>query len=265
MNNNINIEEEVFCLNFELSTLSKLILKTEAERWVFNFMNSYIEEEHLMRYKHVINKIENKIVLDIACGSGYGSYYLAVEGNPQNIIGVDLDQKAIRYGNYRYNHNKINRIIADATQFKYENKFEIIVCFETIEHIENYKSLLNNLNLLLSENGTLYISTPIVAKTTNNCFNPHHIIEWNMKDFNSLITEYFKVENIYIQNVRYYKKPESLIKRLINKLKRIIQNKDIYIKEEPNNANLILYSTIDSNSKIISGYQILECSKINII
>ncbi len=71
------LREEVFCLNFELRTISGLLLRSEVERWIPGFIWSWVEAEHMARYEYACSWVTGKKVLDVACGSGYGSYLMA--------------------------------------------------------------------------------------------------------------------------------------------------------------------------------------------
>ncbi len=259
--NNTEINEEIFCLNFELKTLAELYCYNDAERWVYKFMSKNIENEHLKRYQYVLQFVKNKNVLDIACGAGYGSYLLAAEGNANSVIGVDMDADAIRYGNHRYKNDKIVRHIADATHFTHSIKFDVIVCFETIEHIKDYQGLINNLYNNLNVGGLLLISSPITKITNTNPNNPYHVIEWNFYDFQNLFLEKFKVKEILLQNIILNRFRMNVIFKLVNKVFRylgfsnlisnIVQGKDFEVYTNQYNMNLC-----------DSGYQMLVLEKL---
>ncbi len=216
-------EEEIFSLNYEIKALSEITLRNESERWIPGFLYKVTEEEHLARYDFAKKFVDNKNVLDIACGSGFGSYILATQGNAKKVIGVDLDKNAIRYGNHRFKNNKITRFVEDAVKFKYSEKFDCIISFETVEHIEKYENFLNNLNDNLSSDGTLIISTPIRKETSTNLENPYHVIEWSINDFILLLEKNFIVEKTLYQNIStketYYEK-RSLKRRAFDYLRR---------------------------------------------
>lgn len=223
MNTKNQLEEEIFCLKYELNTFAEGVLHTSGERWVKGFLLHTTEKQHQDRYDFVCNYVNNKNVLDIACGSGFGSYLMATKGNAKSIVSVDLDPDALRYAAHRHNHDNISHICEDATKFNSEKKFDVIVSFETIEHIPNYSDFVKNLNNLLIENGTLVISTPINKKTTTELRNPYHVIEWSFEDFHNLFKDKFKIEAIYLQNAAFTKNHIPLV-RAKNFVKSIALN-----------------------------------------
>lgn len=249
------IEEEVFCLKFELDALAKHTLFNDHERWVHGFMNIYGEELHLSRYKFATKYIEHKLVLDIAGGCGYGTYYLASEGNPVKVDSVDLNSDSVCYGNYRYPHEKINRMVDNAETFVKEDFYDVVVSFETVEHLNNYRMFLENIYTSLKTNGTLIISTPVANVTSKNNENQYHVIEWSFDDFQRLIREKFIIEEVYVQNITEKKDLiNTFLKRVINKISPNRFKKEF-------NSELVKYSNQFEPKNIISGFQILVCTR----
>lgn len=254
-------EEEIFSLNYEVKALSEITLRNESERWIPGFLYKVTEDEHLARYEFAKQFVYNKNVLDIACGSGYGSYILATQGEAKKVIGVDLDKNAIRYGNHRFANSKITRFADDAVKFKYSEKFDYIISFETVEHIPNYKDFLINLHDNLEKDGTLIISTPVRAETSTNLENPYHVIEWSINDFISLLEDNFVVERRLYQNITlkesYFEK-RGIKKKSIDFIKRIkpvLKYKNSYIEGITED-----FSKLELE-KLYSGYIICVCKK----
>ena len=251
----MKLEDELFCLQFELEAMANLVIHNRAERWVYKYMFNDIEQEHLARYKFAIGFTSGKEVLDVACGSGYGSYLLATEGNAAKVQGFDLDESAIRYGNYRYGHPNVNRAVKNVLELSPELKFDVVVSFETIEHIPDYRLFLKKMKVALKSDGILMISTPIVESTSTKCTNPHHVIEWSFNDFKELVSEYFIIKDTYVQSVEM--KTDNPRTTLLQKiLRRLLGNKNPKIKERPVFEKFCNQYKIED---IKSGYQVLVC------
>jgi len=255
----LTAEEELFCIKYELNALANLLVRNEAERWVKGFLHPKYEHEHLLRYKYASRFVKDKTVLDIACGTGYGSFMLAEEGEAREVVGVDLDSEAIRYASLRYSHPHVNRYHGNARTFKGDKLYDIIISFETIEHIEDYKGFLNNLYSNLAEDGLLILSTPLQKRTVlAPQHNPYHVIEWSYEDFISLVEPDFTVLNVKFQNILVKGKypAYNLKNRLLNKLgiKNYTKTPDQFYK------GLSEKSQIDI-TEIDSGYIIVELQK----
>jgi len=263
MSNNRNpplsVEEEFFCVKFELKALSNLTIKGEAERWVPGYIWPINEKEHISRYELAANYVRDKKVLDIACGSGYGSYLLAKKGGAVEVLGCDLDSEAIRYGDLRYFHQNVSRSIQDAEQFNVTNQYDVAISFETIEHLDNYTLFLQNVHNSLKTNGILIISTPIVDKTHTKCYNPYHKIEWSFNDFQKLISHFFTIQETYIQSLRWKEKKRNRVERFAMRVLNRIRNSSNSVPEV--NPFPELYSG-KNESNIKEGYQIIICKKI---
>lgn len=260
INDNI-LKEEIFCLQYEMKALADIAIRKESERWIPGFLYKVTEEEHLERYDFVSKYVKDKTVLDIACGSGFGSYIMATKGRAKHVIGVDLDKDAIRYGKHKFQNKKIERFADNAVEFQYSEKFDCAVSFETIEHIPNYLDFLNNLHHNLHTEGQLIISTPVRAKTTHKPINPYHVIEWSFEDFLKLLEPLFSVDKILVQNINlnidYFAK-RTLIRRVKDKLKGVPPA--INTRNEYHSGIFEDYSKFDM-SKIDSGYIICICKK----
>ena len=89
--------------------------------------------EHIARYKFACRFCKDKEVLDAACGSGYGAKIL--QGVANSVEGVDIDRKTIEYARERY--PDIDFYICDLNKGFPCGFYDVIVSFETIEHLSN--------------------------------------------------------------------------------------------------------------------------------
>lgn len=93
--------------------------------------------DHLQRYHFFASLAKNKVVLDAACGAGYGSNILA-ESGAQKVYGIDIDKEMILKNKQRYPNPKITFISLPCEEIdKLPEKFDVIVSFETVEHLAN--------------------------------------------------------------------------------------------------------------------------------
>ena len=192
--------EELFCIKFELDTLSEVTLKNEAERWIPGFIHEITEHDHVQRYHLAAEYTKGRSVLDFACGAGKGSFILATKGEAKHVTGCDIETNSIRYAKHRNCQDNIEFEVQDAEKYRNENYFDIVISFETIEHLKNYKAFLENIKISLKPGGIFIVSTPISAKSLDlKPHNPYHIQEWGYLEFQSLLSEYFVIEKKYLQ------------------------------------------------------------------
>lgn len=158
---------------------------------------SETEPSHLARYQFTLNFINNNDhVLDIPCGSGYGSNLLSTKA--KEVTGMDIHSGAIQHANEFFHNDKINFLVADMQNLKkyFTNteKFDLIVSFEGIEHIIEQSKFLADVSKLLNKNGHLIISTPRKPHGS-----PYHTVEFSLESFREILSKDFIIEKIFGQ------------------------------------------------------------------
>ena len=116
--------------------------------------------EHWHRYAFARNLAANKRVLDAACGEGYGSALLADVA--AEVTGVDIDPTSVAHACARYAAKAhLRYVCADATTLPFPDRaFDLIVSFETLEHLAAQEKLIAGFARVLADDGLLLISSP---------------------------------------------------------------------------------------------------------
>lgn len=164
-----------------------------GERMVLGTNNYELEIEHLNRYHFGAQFVKDKRVLDVACGTGYGSAILAE--NAAFVEGIDISREAIDYAISNYSTHNIRFTQASVDKLPYpDNYFDVVISFETIEHVDGATQVncLNEIKRVLVEDGILVISTPNHDIYKEKGENQFHIKELNYTEFNRLLMDYFK-------------------------------------------------------------------------
>ena len=169
-------------------------------------MPRWVREQHLLRYEWACGMAASRAVLDIACGSGYGSAMLLAAG-ATSVIGADVDPLAVRLARTRYEVSGLRFEQADATRLAYDDAtFDMVVSFETIEHIRDDASYLYEVRRVLRDDGLFLCSTlnrtVMNPKRTINdgSFNQHHVREYDEGEFLELLSGYFSQVQILGQS-----------------------------------------------------------------
>ncbi|MEO6171490.1 MAG: class I SAM-dependent methyltransferase [Arenimonas sp.] len=163
-----------------------------------------ISYEHWHRYAFALSMVAGKQVLDAACGEGFGADMLASKA--ANVVAIDIDESSIEHANKRYgSKDNLSFRKADVTQLDAlpDNSIDVIVSFETLEHVVEHDRMLEGFRRILRDDGVLLISTPDKKNYTDatGTVNPHHVRELYYDQFADLLERYFGAKKIYTQKL----------------------------------------------------------------
>jgi len=174
-----------------------------GERVIPGQVNDDLWAEHLARYAYSARLAANTRVLDIGCGTGYGTAELAQHA--QHATGVDLARDAIAYAQQHYPLPNTTFLAASATALPFPNaSFDLITAFEVIEHLENWHDLLTEARRLLHPDGVFLVSTPnklyYGESRADQGPNPFHTHEFPFAEFRDALAAVFPHVEILLQN-----------------------------------------------------------------
>ncbi len=164
---------------------------------------SFVFSRHKFAYKSIQKYVKDKTVIDIGCGTGYGSYILAEQA--KTVLGIDNNIEAITYCKHQFSASNIDYIQMDGSSLKLNQQFDIAVTFQAIEHFVDLDGFIDQLKHVVKPNGTIYISTPNVRKSQKETSkNPYHFNDMNYTQFKRLISG--KFTNFELMGVAYASK-----------------------------------------------------------
>lgn len=205
-------EQRISSLEWRLSQLEKtldFVAGDERSRWLYAnraermdasvpFFDEGRRRFHLERYRFAAQYVEGKEVADVACGTGYGTELLCADGKAARAVGVDIDAEAVDYATAVHGRDEARYVCvsADRTGLPDES-FDVVVSFETIEHVPDDLTLLDEFSRLLRPGGTLVCSTPNQWPLE---LAEHHVRVYDHSSFKTLLERCFAVESLYNQN-----------------------------------------------------------------
>lgn len=161
-----------------------------------SFPMIFIGAPHWARYRWAAQFCRGKCVVDIACGSGYGTSYLAQVA--QQAIGIDHDRSVIEYCRRTYPTARF--YCADAQCFKLTQPVDVIVSMETIEHLPSPERFLERVCAALRSDGIFLCSTPLTGVVPQS---PHHVREYTAEEFQAMLQHYFAEVSLQFQTMRW--------------------------------------------------------------
>lgn len=167
--------------------------------------------EHIARYEFARQFAKGR-VLDIACGSGYGSELLCT-GNDglDEIVGIDISEESIEYAKEHYSYSNTSYYVDDALNrnlHRVYGQFDTVISFETIEHFEGDKVFVENIHNLLKPGGKFIVSTPFGRGKGEPCTCPFHVYQYREEEFLEVLSP-FKSLEMYNQSSEVIEIPKA--------------------------------------------------------
>ncbi len=160
--------------------------------------------EHWHRYAFARRLVAGKSVLDLACGEGYGSHLLAEVA--AHVTGVDIATDAIDHARDRYQRDNLKYVRGEATAIPLpDDCVDVVVSFETLEHLEPQAQMLAEFQRVLRPDGFLLISTPDkrVYSDEAGFDNEYHVKELYREEFEALLSTRFPAFDMYGQKLLF--------------------------------------------------------------
>src|ERR1035437_5161373 len=130
-----------------------------GERLIPGEVDIDLLNEHMARYHFAVRLARGKRVLDAGCGAGYGSAELADVA--ESVFAIDIAPEAVAYARAHYAIRNLAFEQASCTELPYaDGAFDLVVAFEVIEHLENWRDFLQEVRRVLAPAGQLIVSTP---------------------------------------------------------------------------------------------------------
>lgn len=179
------------------------MLEFTGERVVPGQVDVDLWNEHLARYLFAARLARRRRVLDIGCGAGYGSSELAHAA--ALVTGLDLSPEAVALARSSYAAANLQFLAASATSIPFSSaSFDLITCFEVIEHIHDWQLLLDEARRLLAPGGQFIVSTPNKSYYAESRAqigpNPFHVHEFEYEEFKAALESTFPSVTLYVQN-----------------------------------------------------------------
>jgi 2-polyprenyl-3-methyl-5-hydroxy-6-metoxy-1,4-benzoquinol methylase len=168
------------------------------ERFVPESMGGeLLAAEHLARYEWAAGLAPGRRVLDAGCGTGYGAEMLAAAG-AASVVGVDTAAAVVEAARARANE-RIAFERADVARLPHaDGSFDLVTCFEVIEHVPDPGAVLGELRRVLAPDGVLAVSSPNADRYAPG--NPHHVREFTTSEFRALLAEAFPAVRLLAQH-----------------------------------------------------------------
>ena len=143
------------------------------EWWDVNGKFKPLHQFNPIRIEYILNQISNHFklnrndnlslkgirILDIGCGGGLISEPLSRLG--AKVTGIDASEQNIKIAKIHSAKSKlnINYMCTSPENLEMDNKFDVILNMEIIEHVENIDYFLKSCSKLLKKGGIMFVAT----------------------------------------------------------------------------------------------------------
>ncbi|WP_193310624.1 bifunctional 2-polyprenyl-6-hydroxyphenol methylase/3-demethylubiquinol 3-O-methyltransferase UbiG [Halorubrum halophilum] len=149
-------------------------------------------------------------VLDVACGTGYGYSIFNKANQTINYISGDISSRALQYA--RKYHTGASYTQVSAEELPYQmNEFDIIVGFETLEHLSSPTKYLEEIKRISKPTAEIFLSVPynqdLDIRSESDVKSYPHLHKFKMGGFKETLEEHFNAESITYYRQTY---PEQI-------------------------------------------------------
>jgi SAM-dependent methyltransferase len=157
-------------------------------------------DAHIVRYDWASKFIRpNDVVLDAACGLGYGTHVMRHLSEASRLHAIDGSTWAIDYANTSFGRDNVEYtggFLPDALSRFEDASIDLIVSFETLEHVSDPTRLLEAFHRVLRPGGRIIVSIPNDwSDETGEDPNPHHLHVYTYERLTRELASGFTIEH----------------------------------------------------------------------
>lgn len=119
---------------------------------------------HKKFYIFAAQFVEDKTVVDVGCGTGYGCEILKGVGRAKEVFGCDISRHALRYARSHFGESTIFSLQSATDLRAYKtNQFDAGIMSEVLEHVKEYameRTAIAQMKRIVREAGLIVIATP---------------------------------------------------------------------------------------------------------
>ncbi|HUP03298.1 MAG TPA: methyltransferase domain-containing protein [Bryobacteraceae bacterium] len=174
-----------------------------GERAIPGEIDADLLNEHVARYLFAARLARGKRVLDAGCGAGYGSAELARAA--QSVVGADVAAEAVGHARAHYQAANLCFECASCAALPHpDSAFDLVVAFEVIEHLADWRQFLLEARRVLAPTGQFIVSTPnkLYYDESRGAAgaNPFHAHEFEFDELREELTRIFPHVSLFLQN-----------------------------------------------------------------
>jgi len=166
------------------------------DQW-FGLKKNPYKQRLFERYAFCNDWVQDKVVLDIPCGSGWGTSMLK---RCRHVYGIDISREAIGFAKERYEQpGRMEFSTGDMSKIPLEDdSIDVLICLEGFEHVERDvgAAFIDEAVRVLRRDGVLIMTCPVLDERGEDSGNPFHLCEYPEEELLELLNKRFRVRSI---------------------------------------------------------------------
>lgn len=222
------------------NTMERFVPDYVAESSAIDHLSQRLHEE---RYRFACRHVRGPLILDIACGSGYGSQMIAatVAAGRGCVVGVDYSAASVTYASQRYPAENLYYAVQDAHFVGLpQRRFSTIISLETIEHLAQPPQFVQQLRRVLLPGGVVICSAPVTPSVDAN---PWHRTDFTSASFRRLFQRAGFIELAHLAQVQPYS-IRQVLQRGDSRTEGVRRNLLAFYRQHPAKLLLRLHATL---------------------
>lgn len=126
---------------------------------------------------YIENVAPGDVVIDVGCSNGHLSN--SVSSKAKKVVGIDISKKNIETARKKNKNDNIEYILGDATEYEFNEKFDVILLSNVLEHIENRVVFLEKLHKLSDK---IILRVPMVDRDWFTIYKKENGFEYRLDD-----------------------------------------------------------------------------------
>jgi len=174
--------------------------------------------ENLARFRFFRERVDGSCVLDLGCGAGEGTAFLAQEAD-WKVVGVDLSSDALEIAQQEYGASRATFLKSDVRHLPFRSgQFDAVISVEVIEHLDDPQVYIREAARMLQPNGLFMVTTPnrLRSSLTPGSLWPEHMREYSPEELISLLQPLFSKVELWGEDIPVYE--SHPIRRLARRL-----------------------------------------------
>jgi len=135
------------------------------------------------QYRFAAAHCHGRRVLDVGCGSGFGTQLLRTEGYASVVVGIDIDPEIIEVAQRDYATDDVEYRHCAPSNLG-EATFDCVVSLNTLKHVPDPGAFLTELDRRVAPGGELFVSAYV---TPTKDFNPYHYSDFRPSSVRRLL------------------------------------------------------------------------------